>query len=68
MPGLLVQLINHGNVARTLRSGSSTELLFVPKSRTVVIDASKSRHKFCGTTCQSHLEQNCEVQLKTHLF
>ena len=34
-PNYLVQLINHRNVARTLRSGSSTELLFVPKSRTV---------------------------------
>ena len=34
-PNYLVQLINHRNVARTLRSSSSTELLFVPKSRTV---------------------------------
>ena len=34
-PNYLVQLINHRNVTRTLRSGSSTDLLFVPTSRTV---------------------------------
>ena len=34
-PNYLVQLINHRNVTRTLRSGSSTELFFVPKSRTI---------------------------------
>ena len=35
-PNYLVQMINHRNVARTLRSSSSTELLFVPKSRTMM--------------------------------
>ena len=34
-PNYLVQLINHRNETRTLRSSSSTDLLFVPKSRTV---------------------------------
>ena len=37
-PNYLVQLINHRNVARTLRSSTSTELLFVPKSRTMMYD------------------------------
>ena len=35
-PNYLVQLINYRNVTRTLRSSSSTELLFVPKSRTMM--------------------------------
>ena len=74
-PNYLVQLINHRNITRTLRSGSSTELLFAPKSRTVTYGDR------CFEVASPFLWNNLPVslrtvkcltqfrsQLKTHLF
>ena len=74
-PNYLVQLINHRNVTRTLRSSSSTELLFVPKSRTMMYGDR------CFEVASPILWNNLPVslrtakcltqfrsQLKTHLF
>ena len=74
-PNYLVQLLHHRNVTRTLRSGSSTDLLFVPTSRTVM------HGDRCFTVASPTLWNNLPVslrtakclsqfrsQLKTHLF
>ena len=74
-PNYLVQLINHRNLTRTLRSSSSTELLFVPKSRTMMYGDR------CFKVASPILWNNLPVslrtakcltqfrsQLKTHLF
>ena len=74
-PNYLLQLINHRNITRTLRSGSSTELLFVPKSRTMMYGDR------CFEVASPILWNNLPVslrtakcltqfrsQLKTHLF
>ena len=74
-PNYLVQLINHRNITRTLRSSSSTELLFVPKSRTMMYGDR------CFEVASPILWNNLPVslrtakcltqfrsQLKTHLF
>ena len=74
-PNYLMQLISHRNVSRTLRSGSSIELLFVPKSRTV------THGDRCFEVASPILWNNLPVsirtakcvtqfrsQLKTHLF
>ena len=58
-PNYLVQLINHRNVTRTLRSGSSTELLFVPTSRTVTYGDR------CFAVASPILWNNLPVSLRT---
>ena len=58
-PNYLVQLINHRNVTRTLRSGSSTELLFVPTSRTV------AHGDRCFAVASPILWNNLPVSLRT---
>ena len=58
-PYYLVQLINHRNVTRTLRSGSSTELLFVPKSRT------ETHGDICLEVSSPILWNNLPVSLRT---
>ena len=74
-PNYLVQLLHHRNVTRTLRSGSSSELLFVPTSTTV------THGDRCFAVASAILWNNLPVslriakcltqfrsQLKTHLF
>ena len=74
-PSYLVQLLHNRTVSRTLRSGSSTDLLSVPPSRTV------THGDRCFSVASPTLWNNLPVslrtakcltqfrsQLKTHLF
>ena len=74
-PNYLVQLINHRNVTRTLRSSSSTELLFVPKSRTMMYG--NRRFEVASPILWNNLPVSLRTakcltqfrsQLKSHLF
>ena len=58
-PNYLVQLLHHRNVSRTLRSGSSTDLLSVPPSRTV------THGDRCFTFASPTLWNNLPVSLRT---
>ena len=58
-PNYLVQLLHHRNVTRTLRSGSSTDLLFVPTSRTV------THGDRCFTVASPTLWNNLPASLRT---
>ena len=57
-PNYLVQLLHRRNVSRTLRSGSSTDILSVPPSRTV------THGDRCFTVASPTLWNNLPVSLK----